>query len=80
MARSVRLTLETSSTTPCRVFFEPEGAEVGLPATETFTVEIRGGDESGPVEITHSPDALTVWAPAGAETLVWDSSGTQLSV
>jgi hypothetical protein len=77
MARSVRLTLETSSTTPCRVF-EPEGAEVGLPATETFTVEIRGGDESGPVEITRSP--LTVWAPAGAEALVWDSSGTQLSV
>lgn len=76
----VRFTLECHGVGSCQVFFEPEGAEVTLPRGETFTVEIRGGNEGEPIEITYKPHGMTVWAPSRADTFVWNAAGKRLDV
>ena len=80
MSNSVRFTLECSDVEQCRVFFEPDGAEVIVTDKETLTVEIRGGDEDDLIELTYVPNGVVVWARAGAETLVWDASGERIKV
>jgi hypothetical protein len=80
MSDSVHFTLECSKVDECHVYFEPEGADVVVTSDDKLTVEIRGGDSDGQVEITYVPNGIVVWARAGAETLVWDSSGRRVSV
>ena len=62
----------------CKVFFEPEGAEVELAAGDLFTVEITGPELDG-LEISFVPDGIIVGA-YGAETRAWNRAGEELKI
>lgn len=80
MSRTVRLKLHASAGQPCRVYFEPEGAETVLADDDWLEIEIVGGDETGLTEITYLPEGIMVWVPSRAHTRVWDSAGARIPV
>jgi hypothetical protein len=63
----------------CKVYFEPEGAEVPLDSGEMLTVELTGEDD-GQLEISYTSGGLVIGAWKGARTRVWDRQGRQVPV
>ena len=79
-SKATRLVLENSGDSPCRVTFEPEGAEVLLGAGDRLAIEIHSDGDGEVMELNHYPDGIAVWAIGRARTLVWDSSGQRIQV
>ncbi len=61
----------------CTVYFEPEGAMHTLRKDDWFRVEaVLPADQR--VEISHSPDGITVWAEQTWGTRAFNKVGEQL--
>jgi hypothetical protein len=74
---SVRLLVTVLEADSCEVFFEPEGANFSLNRGDAFTVEI-GGPGDGVVEVSYSPEGVSIGAWSGASTVAWDRAGNRL--
>ena len=59
----------------CTVHFEPEGAEIEIPAGGMLRVEMTGEDDDE-LEISYVPGGVVIGAWNRATTKVWDRGGT----
>ena len=77
-ASKVRFLLTCINAPKCKVYFEPEGAEMELASGDLFTVQITGADLSG-LEISFVTDGIMVGAHGG-ETRAWNRVGKELHI
>ena len=62
----------------CKVYFEPEGAEIPLSSGEFLRVELTWQGDGG-LEISYIPGGIVIGAHwSYSATRVWDPSGRQL--
>lgn len=76
---TVQIRLTCIDAPQCKVFFEPEGAEVVLSAGDWFNVEISGPPPAI-TEVSFVPDGIIVTAWRGADTRVRNRAGKDLDV
>lgn len=77
--KSIRLLLTALACDSCEVAFEPEGAVVSLRRGDVFTADISGPG-TGVVEVSCSPEGITIGVWSGAETVAHDRAGTRLNI